>query len=155
MCISKEDLDKHIIENHKSYKPCRNFATNNCEYTRCRYEHIILKTGEQMCYKCGDKFSRKSFLLNHIRNNHDEPCLKYLEGNCTHGIKCVFKHTSAQRVAITPAANESQRSDFLLTPASGKRLLGDQEKTLSNQEILRMITQMREGLNMIQNQLTQ
>ena len=29
---NNNELNTHIIENHKSYKPCRNFATNNCEY---------------------------------------------------------------------------------------------------------------------------
>ena len=57
------------------------FATNNCEYgEKCRYKHIVLKPGEHLCYKYGDMFERKSILLNHIQNFHNDLCLKYLEG---------------------------------------------------------------------------
>ena len=43
-CSSKEELDNHIFENHRSYKPCKNFPTNEYEYDdEFRYRHIILK----------------------------------------------------------------------------------------------------------------
>ena len=90
---TKSDLDIHIIAEHKSYKPCRNFATDSCEYTKCRYNHTVLKKGEHLCYKCGDIFNKKSVLLNHIKNIHNDLCLKYLEGICTYGSRCVYIHT--------------------------------------------------------------
>ena len=96
----KYELDKHIIDHHKSYKPCRNLATNNCEYEECRFEHTILQNGEVLCFKCELKFTKKSLLLNHIKSSHDDPCLKYLEGKCTYGRRCVYRHieTAAQNV---------------------------------------------------------
>ena len=35
---TSSELDVHIIDEHKSHKPCRNFADNSCEYTEhsCR-----------------------------------------------------------------------------------------------------------------------
>ena len=90
MYNKKKELDKHIFNEHKSYKPCRNFSTNDCDYgEECRYKHIVLKPGEYVCYKCGDMFGRKSVLLNHIKNLHNDPYLKYLEGKCTYGSRCI------------------------------------------------------------------
>ena len=34
---TKSELDMHIIAEHKSHKPCITFATDSCEYTKCRY----------------------------------------------------------------------------------------------------------------------
>ena len=40
----KSDLDLHIKDNHWSYKPCKEFSTNSCEYnSECRYNHVKLK----------------------------------------------------------------------------------------------------------------
>ena len=63
----KNNLDRHILDQHKSHKPCKYFPSNSCEYDdECRFSHEILRQGEQICYKCGKKFDRKSSLLNHI-----------------------------------------------------------------------------------------
>ena len=56
----KNNLDTHILDKHKSRKPCKYFPSNSCEYDdECRFNHIILKQGEQICYKCGKTFDRK------------------------------------------------------------------------------------------------
>ena len=63
---TKPELQRHNYENHKSYKPCRNFATticNNDEY-ECSYNHTILQENEVICYRCGDKFNRKKPPIN-------------------------------------------------------------------------------------------
>ena len=87
---SHNELNEHIKTDHISYKPCRNFATNSCPYQEeCRFYHVTLQQGECICYKCSDKFSKKSILLSHIKNYHNEPCLKYLQGTCTYGNTCV------------------------------------------------------------------
>ena len=37
-CASRNNLNKHIAQSHKSHKPCRDFATNSCEYkSECKY----------------------------------------------------------------------------------------------------------------------
>ena len=98
---NKNNLDTHILDKHKSRKPCKYFASNSCEYDdECRFNHIILKQGEQICYKCGKIFDRKSSLLNHIKNNHDDPCLKHSLGKCTYGSRCVFKHTTSPAQSV-------------------------------------------------------
>ena len=58
---TRSELDVCIIDEHKSHKPCRNFADNSCEYTEhsCRFNNIILKQGQHLCYKCGDILARK------------------------------------------------------------------------------------------------
>ena len=72
---NKTELDSHIIDQHKSYKPCKNFATNACEYDRCRFEHIILKEKERICYKCGERTSSQALLIKRMKDAHiSEPC---------------------------------------------------------------------------------
>ena len=91
---SKNELNKHIATDHISYKPCRNFATNSCDYQEeCRFYHTILRAGESICFKWGDRFSKKSSLFSHLKTDHNEPCLKYHQGTCTYGKSCVFDHT--------------------------------------------------------------
>ena len=110
-------------------KPCQNFATNNCEYgEECWYKHIVLKPGEHLCYQCGDIFERKSTLLNHIRNFHNDPCLKYLEGKCTYGRRCIYKHTEivVQDVVRTPR-NANSYEDFPQLPPTEKKTGGKQK----------------------------
>ena len=161
ICGNKEELNYHIIENHKSYKPCRNFATNNCEYKECRFNHVVLKQGEQVCYKCNDKFTRKSMLPNHIRNIHNDPCLKFQEGNCTYGAKCVFKHIGvpAQNVTRRPkhiqnrAPHIESQEDFPPIPITGNRLMGSQttkDQTMFNMS--QLINQMSQIMNQMMKQ---
>ena len=83
-----ESLRNHMKIKHKSHKPCSYFARNECRFgDQCRYNHIILNRGELICFECGEKFSDKSSLANHIRNVHgDMSCkrsqCKYKNGNC-------------------------------------------------------------------------
>ena len=140
---------------HISYKPCRNFATNSCEYSEeeCRYYHIIIKKGEYLCYKCGDKFNKQSILLNHIKNLHNDPCLKHIEGKCTHGNRCIFNHegTPVQNVVKSPSNTQSEaphinsHQNFPQIPPRDKRLEGNQNS----------IEMLMDKMNLIVNQLGQ
>ena len=135
---NNNELNQHIITEHKSYKPCRTFSTNSCQYLEeCRFYHIILKQGESICYKCGDRFSKKSILLSHLKNDHNEPCLRFQEGTCSYGIKCIYKHiiTGVTKV-VRPMVNSEyesphidSHSDFPYLPATEKRLVGTQGST--------------------------
>ena len=157
-CSSKAELDNHIYENHMSYKPCKNFPTNNCEYDdECRYRHVILKQGEQLCYKCGDKFSGKSFLLNHIKNMHNDPCRKHIEGKCSYGTRCVFKHIAkiAQNVAWSPRQTEVEQ-DFQTAPTKDNRLVGvqitqDQLMMNMNSLVMQMSQMMKQWISQKRN----
>ena len=118
---------QHIVHQHKSYKPCRNYATQSCEYKPCRFNHEVLQRGEQMCYKCGKKFNSKGELLNHIRNNHDDPCLKFIQGTCSYGTRCMFKHVMPTESNMTRSAPEIQITNpqvFPQLPTTGNRLVG-------------------------------
>ena len=91
---TKRELDKHIIDYHKSHKPCRTFATNSCDYEECRYNHVILKDKERICYKCGKKVKTQVDLRLHMNEKHgDIVCKKFLENKCSFGTKCMFSHT--------------------------------------------------------------
>ena len=155
----KEELDKHIFEEHISYKPCRNFATNNCEYgEKCRYKHIVLKPGEHLCYKCGDMFERKSILLNHIKNFHNDPCLKYLEGNCTYGRRCIYSHTEiiVQDVVRTPS-NANSYEDFPQLPPTEKRLGGSNKSSTEHlmYNMNQLVNQMSQIMTLMKHMLAQ
>ena len=133
---------------------CKYFPTNTCEYdSECRFNHEILTHGQQICYKCGKKFDRKSSLLNHIKNNHDDPCLKHILGKCTYGSRCVFKHTTAQvtsenKEVVHRSAHVESHEDFPPIPATINRLAGTEKKqmigsmNLMVQQMNQMMTQM-------------
>ena len=81
-------------ENHKSYKPCDYFLEDRCELDdkSCRYNHIKLQAGQQICYKCGSKFMLKSDMRKHIVETHGKDiCHKFLQNNCT-ARRCFFSH---------------------------------------------------------------
>jgi hypothetical protein len=140
---SKTDLDAHIQEKHKSYRPCRNFASNECEYEgECKFHHIILQRGQQICYKCGDKFSNKTDLIRHIKSEHgNEEYKKFKETECDYGTKCLFKHSNiierSRQTLPTP-------QDFQpLTPPANPQVQVFQERPTSQipLNILNMIPQ--------------
>ena len=154
---NKNELNSHIIENHRSYKPCRHFATNTCEYNEeCKYPHVVLQKGQQLCFKCGNEFTKKSVLLNHIKNYHNDPCLKYLEGKCTYGDRCVYKHrdTIVQDVersfANSPAEtpNIYSHQDFPQVPPTEKRLVGTKNQQLID-NMSKIVNQMSQMMTLI------
>ena len=67
---SKQELNSHILDHHKSHKPCRNYASGSCEYEEeeCRFKHIKLGENQQICYNCGVITQTVKDLMNHIKN---------------------------------------------------------------------------------------
>ena len=131
--------------------------TNNCEYgEECRYKHIILKPGEYTCYKCGDRFGRKSRLLDHIKHDHDDPCIKYLMGKCTYGIKCVYKHINQNDQIIneiSPPPQIDSQADFPVLPTPINRKVGAQNKTeLMMNNMIQMLSQMTQIMSQLLKQ---
>ena len=163
---NNNDLNKHILTEHPSYKPCRNFATNSCEYQECRFYHTILKKGECICYKCGDRFSKKSLLLNHLKIYHNEPCLKYQQGTCTYGTQCVYNHiiTGVNNVERQQLNNKSTapynhyNSDFPNLPTTEKRLVGTrssmEELMMNMNNLINQMSQMSQRMTRIENVIT-
>ena len=71
MFPTKNDLNRHIKENHKTHKPCNKFPGNRCEYDdECRYRHVILQQGQHICYKCGEITMSRTDMMNHIKETN-------------------------------------------------------------------------------------
>ena len=89
-------LINHVLENHKSHKPCTKFALNKCELdSECRFNHIILEDGKHICYTCGHKSNDKTENMKHIKTKHGEtPCQRFEENRCGFSSKdCLYKHS--------------------------------------------------------------
>ena len=98
------DLNRHITENHKSHKPCYYFKEDRCDLDdECRFKHIKLKHGEQICYTCGKIFKIKNEMLSHIIEKHGNTvCHRFLKNECTVR-RCLFSHkiSTAKNVEIS------------------------------------------------------
>ena len=150
---NKTELDSHIIDQHKSYKPCKNFATNACEYDRCRFEHIILKEKERICYKCGERTPSQTLLIKHMKEIHSsEPCKNYLANKCTFGTKCMFSHSGsivrdvANSATVPKPSQTTSQRDFwpLLTTAQTNRTVAPQEEMNLNIVMNQMMNQLNQ-----------
>ena len=116
-------------EAHRSYKPCRNFASNRCEYDGdCSFYHIILEKGEHICYRCAHKTKSRTEMMRHIKNEHGNIiCHRFLRNQCNFGSQCLYSHSvpSAQNVQRNRANSHSDSThvptaqDFPDTLTSG------------------------------------
>ena len=94
---SKRELSNHIKVEHKTYQPCRNFVNNSCTYNDdCRFNHVILEEGTQICFKCGKIETSKTALMKHVKETHGSiPCTKFKNGICRFNeSSCIFSHTN-------------------------------------------------------------
>ena len=121
---TRRELTTHIKEEHKSYKPCDYFLENSCELddNDCRFNHIKLAQGQQICYTCGDKFKSKRDMISHIKADHGNTvCYKFLQNKCTVR-RCFFKHIihSVPNVEKSPEAPPAlSDQDFPSLPTTG------------------------------------
>ena len=114
------------MQNHKSHKPCRDFATNSCEYrSECRYKHIKLQKNEQICYTCGEKTQTIKDLMIHIKETHgSHSCTKFSRGQCDRGSRCWYKH---EQISIgngkqsTPNDRQEEEDYFQESPRRPRR----------------------------------
>ena len=91
--IYRIDLKKHIIDAHKTYKPCRNLKT--CSYLpKCKYNHQEYPPGTQICYECGKTLKTTNDLMRHRKKTHKvELCKSFLKGNCGFSAEdCYYTH---------------------------------------------------------------
>ena len=109
-CNGKNDLDIHITKEHKSHKPCRNYATDSCDYnSECKFKHIKLKQNEHICYNCGVRTNALKDLMTHIREIHgSQPCTKYAEGKCDRNNRCWYSHRRSQNTKTSQVFQVNQ-----------------------------------------------
>ena len=153
---NQREVNTHNKNIHrKSYKPCRNFPTNNCEYdSECHFDHIILNQGEHVCYKCGEVSKNKTLLMKHISIEHgEEICKKFLDNKCQFGNKCMFKHpiTHEQNVVNNLHQNSTEQTSpvFSNPPSSGHQTLMVGEQKMYEM-MNHMMSQMMKSLNLNQ-----
>ena len=121
--MTENDLSNHIRENHKSKRPCVYFRDGRCELDEeCGYNHIILKQGEQICFKCGIVFKSKRELINHIREQHGDTIYhRFLRNECKQA-RCFFSHNiltaSAERSQVEVRAYTPTAQDFPSLPTA-------------------------------------
>ena len=101
MFESKTSLHSHLLSSHKSYKPCNKMP--NCSGEECRFNHDEITEGVHLCYQCGNEFSSRSELMDHMRQEHTMPaCKHYLMGKCTFHEQCWYSHENKSPGASNP-----------------------------------------------------
>ena len=92
----KAKLRKHILDVHKSYRPCRNFisAEGSCRYgDTCFFSHKQVTANFHRCYKCGIEVDSVSILMEHRKSTHKEMCKDALLNKCRFSqISCYLNH---------------------------------------------------------------
>ena len=122
---TKRELSHHMSADHKSYKPCDYFKEGKCDVDgECRYNHEILEPGQEICFKCGDKFNSKRDLRRHIEEIHGhEICHRYIQNKCTVR-RCLFSHImpnapNVDRISQRRVAPVPTQADFHSLPTAG------------------------------------
>ena len=112
--VSIESLNNHKQKMHKSYRPCRNFLNNTCSYgVSCLFSHDEIKSGEYVCYVCGDTYTEKQNLMTHRKSVHDNMALcknfqtnscKFSDGSCwwKHELSNIIKNPQSQVFQLPP-----------------------------------------------------
>ena len=92
--IYRIDLKKHIINTHKTYKPCRNLE--NCTFSPCRYNHKEYPKGHQVCFECGEDFKTIHDMMRHRKITHKIVlCKMFLKKACDFSSEdCYFTHAA-------------------------------------------------------------
>ena len=159
----KRELNRHMRENHKNFKPCKSFALNRCEFDEdCIFNHTILQEGHHICYKCGLILTTKTEMIKHIKEIHGSTiCHRFLRNQCSFSSKCFYSHTliPAQNVAITtvtspayrPAPSPPTAQDFPDMPTTGPVVRAQeraQPQTLATQvpQVLEQTQQQRQSI---------
>ena len=138
-----------------SYKPCKKYAVNKCGVqSECRYSHVILPPGVNVCYKCGVTSSSKTDIMKHIKSSHGtEICHNFLLNKCDFD-NCMFSHSISnglnveiipERDMVTPTAPTEE--DFVNPPTTGPVVrtepraqpLTPQVERLSQEEAIRQV----------------
>ena len=63
----KKEIITHINKDLTTHKPCKKFALNKNDMSPCQFNHIIIQSNEEICFKCGLRFSFKTDIITHIK----------------------------------------------------------------------------------------
>jgi hypothetical protein len=138
---TKGELMEHI-KTHISYKTCKKYAVNQWGIqSECRYNHVILPPGVQICFKCGETSESKTDIIKHIKSSHGtEICHNFLLNKCDFK-DCMFSHpvTIALNVEKTPeremeTPSAPNEEDFIDLPTTGPVVRTDTTGAGDNQE---------------------
>ena len=124
--ITKKELSNYMPSEHKSHKPCDYFKEDKCDLNsdECQYNHIKLRPGQEICFKCGTQFTSKRDMLKHIGEEHGhEICHRYLQNKCTVR-RCLFNHNISNATNLVTNSQERVKSvptqaDFHSLPTTG------------------------------------
>ena len=111
------ELETHILNNHKNFKPCRNFFEPNgtCKFElSCHFSHVQVPDNKQRCFKCGSEFNSVGDLMVHRKTEHMEKCREGLVGKCRFSQEtCYLNHPM-----VTPPSLDFQLiwRIFVLSP---------------------------------------
>ena len=106
----KNEVRKHIITNHKNFKPCRNYITEgNCRWSEsCHFSHTPVKENIHRCYKCGEEVENINILMKHRKVIHNESCKDDALGRCRFNQEtCYLNHQDGQKIN-----NSNPKEDF-------------------------------------------
>ena len=123
MFSNLDDLNNHLTNDHKSYRPCKNFSAisedNKCTWKeRCGFNHAVLEPDTWLCWDCGTTLQNRNDLMIHRKKKHKVPeCRKFkYENSCDKSDEiCWYLHTIQPENVnenVTIVNNTSQNSDF-------------------------------------------
>ena len=137
---TKKSLNTHLKLKHRTFKPCHKFKENKCEYDDdCLYNHTLIQEKQHICYRCGETFTSKTTLMNHIKAKHGHiQCRKFQNNQCPFTNEtCLFNHT----------AMENKKDDSVFRPVPQNPAPPDSENKKRERE------KMNELLKNIMNQI--
>ena len=152
---SSDALKKHKKDSHLSYKPCKNYPENKCEYDMdCKFLHYVSSENEHICFKCGDIFGSKTALLSHVRSNHgDTPCLKFKQKKCPYlNGTCFFAHVMNNDASGEERVRRNSGFQYPPQNLAPPDLVSSEQENLENplnnqgEEIMKKVMEMMENL---------
>ena len=126
-----DTLKKHLVADHKTYRPCKKFSSNPSENkctwnNKCGYSHEVLEPGTWLCWDCGKTFQIKNGLMIHRKQSHDVPtCTKH---NTDMGCdkpdeECWYPHKVKQKITSPKPQHINQNNK----PASYAKAVAPQQ----------------------------
>ena len=123
----KSEMNKHMNDAHKTYKPCSKFAADKCETSQCRFCHIKLPQNQHICFKCGKIFMSKTDIIHHIKQKHGkEICHRFLLNECSRSsTDCLFSHQVIEGDNLPNQDFQVGPPTILHSPIGGKQTMAE------------------------------
>ena len=152
---NKANLHGHLLDRHKTYKPCNKMP--ECSGEGCRYNHDEVRHGAIICYQCGDDFNSNPELMNHMKNKHVMPvCKHFNNGRCTFYGRCWYSHKVNSNLPTTQASVSNKRPKSPAAPVfwgPPQNKAPPTQETMNQQQLLDRV--MRMNQEMMTNMMTQ